>query len=155
MPRLRSTHSLPSHIAKIIGSRSPVANANCLNAALFFSEVKVGLEATSPTAFIAALRSRYRQLESNELPRKGDVLVVWSPPQEVKRIDVMNRDLDFGNPVRHAAVVLDTETVFQKRSTAEQDPYEVTDRQRALAPFLEGHTVLTYHRLGSPKPGNT
>lgn len=129
---------------------------NCFNAVqLYFQETKVP-QFLGPAEFVSYLASKFQQVQFNEADKFEDVFVIWSrsddslPIGEIKILSLEAREsgYPFGLVLEHAFVLLEDDSVFQKRDPTAESAHEIISRESALAPYLSrwGFEV-TKHRL--------
>jgi hypothetical protein len=154
------TSKLPTFARQVLNQNTIILerpeSANCINAALNFSEFYPRFEPYSPMEFLDILQKSYRQLDEKDEFQFGDLIAAWSRFEmgvwQDRKITVgeMNQkdpQFPFGLIFDHVVVRLTPEIVFHKPDPTPQSLYQMDFLSAAIAATKQRHGFeLTYHR---------
>lgn len=148
---LRLKLPLPSEISR--------SRANCFNAVQLYWKDAKDPAFTGPEEFISYMEANFRQFLGDEKTILPGVTIVWSrsstalPVGQIKTEVLKRREqgYPFGLLIEHAFVVVDRQTVFQKRDPTENGPYELISLKEALQPYQDavGFETTQHQRRAS------
>lgn len=130
--------------------------ANCINAALNFSEFYPRFEPYTPMEFLKVLQENFQQLPSGQDYRFGDLAVAWSRAEngawdqtqiQVARMKPQDPLFPYGLIFDHVMVRVSDDIVFHKPDPTPQSFYLLDFVSAAIAStnWRKGFE-LTYHR---------
>jgi len=131
--------------------------ANCFNIVqLYFGDITTP-SICGPEEFVTYMQLNFYQLDSADVEKPEDVLIVWSRTSDFLPIGSINlkdlkKDQDhypFGLVIEHAFILMDSNMVFQKPNPSIESDYEIISKQSAVSPYLSrfGFEITRHRRL--------